>query len=546
MNLKSLILTVLAFGTGVAALPGADAPTAETRRAPLFSKLGNLQHPVTTKSPLAQRYFNQGLTLLYAFNHAEAIRSFEAAAHLDPSCAMAWWGVAYAHGPNINAPMTEAAVPKAWAALQQAQALSAKASPREQAYIAALAKRYQAEPTKDRAPLDLAYAEAMREVAKAYPDDLDASVLLVEALMDTMPWDYWTPAQEPKPATKEVLATLRSVLRRDPDHPGANHFYIHAVEAGPNPELALPSADRLGGYAPNAGHLVHMPSHIYIRVGEYAKALHLNEIAAQADEAYIAQCRAQGYYPGLYYPHNVHFIWFAAGFEGRSGLCLESAKKVAQYALDKGCGAVEGPRLRHLPLLAQVRFGRWDAVLAAAEPTTHDLDRAMWHYARGLAFVGKGDADGGAKSLAEFRRLAATEAVKATENPAFPATAILAVAEQVLAGKVALARGQQAEALATLEAAVTAEAKLPYMEPSFWYFPVRQSLGAALLQFNEPAKAEAVFRADLTQHPRNGWSLHGLAESLRRQDRHDAAARVQRELDLAWANADVGLDFAWY
>jgi tetratricopeptide (TPR) repeat protein len=348
-----LLLLVFAFRTAAAPAPDANQNPASARPlAPLFNNLGKHHHAVTTQSKLAQRYFDQGLILLYGFNHTEAIRSFRAAAQADPNCAMAWWGVAAAYGPNINAPMEPSAVPKAWRALQTALSLTSKASPREQAYLEALTKRYQAQPPPDRSGLDQAYANAMRDMARQYPDDLDASVLFAEAIMDTMPWDYWTPDLEPKPATKELLATLESVLHRDPLHPGANHFYIHAVEAGPHPEAGIPSADRLGRFAPGAGHLVHMPSHIYVRVGDYDKASAANVQAVKADETYISHCKAQGFYPGVYYPHAVHFLWYARGWEGRSKDCIKTAKKVAEYALDGRCGVLEGPRLRHLPLLA--------------------------------------------------------------------------------------------------------------------------------------------------------------------------------------------------
>lgn len=519
---------------------------AEPPPAPLFNNLGNYQHAVTTRSPEAQRYFNQGLTLLYAFNHAEAIRSFTAVARLDPDCAMGWWGVACAHGPHVNSPMPDEAVPKAWEALQKAQALKEKASPRERAYIDALARRYSAAPVKDRAPLDQAYAEAMRDVARAYPDDLDASVLAAEAMMDTMPWDYWTPQDELKPPMREVQALLQTVLRRDPDHPGANHLYIHVMEAGPTPEVAIPAADRLGRFAPGAGHLVHMPSHIYVRVGEYDRAAQANIDASKSDESYISACRAQGFYPGVYYPHNVHFLWFARGLEGRSEDSIAAARKVAQYAIEGRCGVLEGPRLRHLPLLALARFGRWDEILQAPKPVEQKFDTAMWHYARGLALAARKDAEGAAREHEAFRAVAALDEIKAMDNPHLPATGILKVAERVLAAKVAGARGDQAGCLSQLRSALAAETELPYMEPPYWAMPVRQTLGAALLNAGQFAEAEKVFREDLRRLPRNGWSLQGLSLSLARQGNEASAASVQREFDRAWKNADVRLELAWY
>src|SRR5688572_10114846 len=381
---------VLLFASCVAAFAAATKP-----HAPLFDGLGKLHYPVRTTSKLAQRYFDQGLSLCYAFNHREAIRSFEAAARHDTNLAIAWWGVAYAYGPHVNKPMTKEDNDAAWAALRQAMALRSNGSPREQAYITALRTRYQEKFAEDRAALDKAYAAAMREVARKYPDDLDAQTLLAEALMDTMPWDYWKSDRSPKPETEEANAALRYVMARNPDHPGANHLYIHAVEAGPQPELALPAADRLLDHAPQAGHLVHMPSHIYMRVGQYEDAVKSNERAIRADQSYIRHCRAQGFYPGAYYPHNIHFLWYAYLFQGRTTDALKAANRVAENARENYCGprkAVEGARVRHLVWLTAARFGRWEDVLAVQQPpATNDflVDRVMWHYARGLALAAR-------------------------------------------------------------------------------------------------------------------------------------------------------------
>src|SRR5687767_5264629 len=298
--------------------------------APLFGDLGNYSHPVTTKSKEAQQYFDQGLTLAYAFNHPEAARSFREAARLDPQCAMAWWGAALVLGPNINKPMAEEDVAKAWEALAKARALAPKASEKERGYIDALSKRYAETPTKDRAALDKAYADAMREVSRRYPDDLDAATLYAEALMDTMPWNYWMKDEQPKPETKEILAALEGVLKRKPDHLGACHLYIHAVEAVA-PEKALAAADTLRTLVPGAGHLVHMPAHIYLRLGLYREATLVNELAARADESYIAQCNAQGFYPATYYPHNVHFLWYTNAMEGQSRESMKAARTIAEH-----------------------------------------------------------------------------------------------------------------------------------------------------------------------------------------------------------------------
>lgn len=543
-QLKLIVLLLAANaapGAGMDKLPG-----------PLLDRLGGLHHPVTTSSRLAQRYFDQGLILLYAFNHQEAVRSFRSAATVDPACGMGWWGVAYALGPHVNKPMSPEDNALAWDALQRAQAAAPGLSARERAYIRALGARYEAELREDRAPLDRAFADAMRELVRTHPDDLDAQVVFAEALMNTMPWDYWTKARTPKPETEEVLAALRFVLARNPDHPGANHFYIHAVEAGPQPELGVDAADRLLRFAPAAGHLVHMPAHIYFRVGRYDDAVTANVLAVKADEAYLRRLRAQGFYPGVYYPHNIHFLWYALAFDGRSREALKTAEKAAEYALDNWCGpskALEAPRLRHLPWITAARFGRWDDVLRVPQPAvTNDflVDRAMWHFTRGLAFAARGDAAAAGAEHASLAELAASDAACALDNPAFPTSGTLAVADHWLAGRVAAARGDWTTAVRRLELAVEAEAALPYMEPAYWPFPARPALGAVLLASGDAVRAEQVFRADLAQWPRNGWGLLGLERSLRAQGRDESAALVHREFQQAWRRADTALHLAWF
>lgn len=535
-----------------AMLVRASEPAGETLAAPFFDNLGDLHHPVTALSAKAQRYFDQGLTLCYAFNHQEAIRSFRAAAKLDPSCAMAYWGEAYAFGPHVNKPMTEEDNAQAWTALRRALELRDHVSPKEQAYLDALSKRYSATLPADRADLDRAWAGAMREVVKQYPDDLDAQTLFAEALMNTMPWDYWAKDRSPKPETEEAVAALRRVMERRPDHPGANHLFIHAVEAGPSPELALPAADRLALFAPGAGHLVHMPSHIYQRVGQYHDATLANERAVKADRDYLSQCRAQGFYPGVYYPHNLHFLWWSLVFEGRSVEALSNAEKVAAYARDNYCGpspALEAPRFRHLPWLTLARFGRWDELLQIAEPPrTNDflVDRALWHFTRGLAQAANREVAAAEASQRELTALAASEEAAKLDNPAFPVTATLAVATHWLAGRVAAARGDWPGAIARLEQAVAAEDALPYMEPSFWPFPVRPTLGATLIEAGDAAKAEQVFREDLQRWRRSPWGLLGLETALRKQEKSQSADLVRREFSESWKRADVKLDLAWF
>jgi tetratricopeptide (TPR) repeat protein len=518
--------------------------------APLFEDIGRHHHPISTRSKQAQRYFDQAMMLVFNFNHKEAIRSFRAAGNLDPDSAMAAWGEAYAYGPHINGPMTDDAVPLAWAALQRAQRLKPKANPRERAYIDALATRYVAPGAKhDRAALDRAFAQAMRKVSEAFPDDHDAVVLWVDAWMNTTPWDYWqADKRTPKPETAEAIAAIEKVLARVADHPAANHLHIHLVEAGPQPGRALPSANRLRRYAPAAGHLVHMPSHIYIRVGQYQDAVDANEEAARADRSYIAACQVQGFYPGVYYPHNMHFLWYALMFQGRAERSLDAAKQVASYALSPLCGTsvVEKPRLTWLPLVTQMRFGRWDDVLAAPEPEEGlAMDRAIWRFARARAFAARKDVGAAEREAKAFDRLAWSDAVKAVDSPIFPSNQVLAVAHHLAHAGVAEARGDHETMITELRAAVEMEHMLPYMEPAFWIYPTRQTLGGALLKIGRATEAEAQFRADLEEFPRNGWSLFGLAESLRKQGKIEAAAMVEREFATAWEKSDVTLRVDW-
>jgi tetratricopeptide (TPR) repeat protein len=516
---------------------------------PRFDGLGRHHHPITTKWQLAQRYFDQGLTLCFNFNHAEAIRSFEAAAMVDTNCAMAWWGVAFAHGPNINAPMFEDAVPKAWDALQKAIALKAHASAKERDYIDALAKRYAKEPVKDRAALDQAFADSMRALAKKYPDDLDAQTLFAESLMDTSPWNYWQDNLTPKPSAKEALAVIESVLARVPAHSGADHLYIHLVEAGPNPEKGVPSADRIGALTPKAGHLVHMASHIYVRVGRYHDASSVNERASKVDEKYLKNVKpAPGMYPGGYYPHNVHFLWYATDLEGRSKDSIAAAKRVSEYTIDLRCGAMEGPRQRYLPLLAYSRFGKWKEILGAKLPTEEfPFDRAMAHYARGVAFAAQGRVTDAEAELAALKKLQGSDAVKALDNPYFPGTKILAVAVPVLTGKIAGATGKNDEWVKEMRRAVKAEAELPYMEPPYWHYAAKLSLGAALLKSGKAAEAEEVFRETLKRDlPANGWPLFGLEQSLRAQNKEAEAKQTAKEFKKAWKHADTKLELTWF
>jgi tetratricopeptide (TPR) repeat protein len=521
------------------------ATTVPGQTAPRLQNLGEHRFPVTTNSARAQLFINQAMMLTYGFNHAEAARSFGEAARLDPDCAMAYWGMALVLGPNINMPMAAQAEPEAYALVQKAIALQNGVSERERSYIAALAERYSADPTPDRKALDRAYAEAMRQLSARYPDDLDAATLHAEALMDLSPWNYWTRDYNPHPQTLTVMAVLESVLERNPDHPGAIHLYIHAVEFG-RPELAEAGADRLRHLAPGAGHLVHMPSHIYRRIGRYADASLSNEAAIAADEDYIAQCRAQGVYPLAYYPHNIHFLWDSATMEGRRGVALAAAEKSAASLPD---GAWREVPLLHqfyvAPLFAYTRFGEWDKLLAEPRPPTGSpFWTGIWHYARGLALTARGRLPEAAEEQKRLQAIASQEAL-ADLRVTFSrngAKAILEIAVAVLAGELAAARGDFNAAVAHLNRGALLEDNLIYNEPPDWHVPVRQVLGAVLLEAGRPAEAEAVYWQDLSRNRENGWSLYGLTQSLRAQGKAAEANHVAERFRQAWQAADVTLN----
>jgi tetratricopeptide (TPR) repeat protein len=520
----------------------AEKPSPTGALAPRLQNLGKHAFPVTTKSRQAQLFVSQGVNLAYGFNHAEAGRSFREAARLDSDCAMAYWGQAWVLGPNINVPMAPEDEPKAFELAQKAVALKARASPRERAYIDALAQRYSGKP-EDRAARDRAFADAMREVSKRFPDDLDAATIFAEALMDLCPWNYWMRDGRPYPETPEIVATLERVLVKNPGHPGANHYYIHAMEPTKTPEKAEAAADRLLKLMPGAGHMVHMPSHIYQRVGRYADAAASNEAAIRADEDYIAQCRAQGIYPMAYYPHNIHFLWFAATAEGRGQVAIEAARKVAAKVTDEmldGLPLLAGFRV--VPWYALTRFGKWDEMLAEPAPADRFLYlKGTWHYARGLALLRKGRLYDAEKELDELRRIAADASLGYTLFSPNTAAAILAPAPEILAGEIAAERKQYEKAVAHLERAVRLEDGLVYTEPTEWHYPPRQALGAVLLAAGGAKEAETVYWEDLSRNPDNGWSLFGLAQALRAQGRADEAAIAEARFQKAWARADVTL-----
>ncbi|MGB3496488.1 MAG: hypothetical protein WBA57_27420 [Elainellaceae cyanobacterium] len=514
-----------------------------TIEAPLFDDLGSYTFPISTRSQLAQRYFNQGMILAYGFNHAEAYRSLSAAAELDPTCAMCQWGMAYVLGPNINAAMDAGNVPTAYEAIQTAIALSDQATERERAYIQALAQRYSAAPMDDRTALDLAYAEALSDLVRQYPDDTDAAALYAEALMDTMPWDYWNEDGTAKPETQIFLDILESVIERSPDHPMALHLYIHAVEKE-RPELGIAAADRLRDLVPGAGHLVHMPGHIYIRVGRYHDAVVANLKAIAADESYVTQCHAQGLYPIGYMPHNHHFLWFAAVMAGQKDIATEAAYHTAMVDPDlmrqPGYGTLQ--HYASIPLYTLIKFQSWDEILAAPAPEA-DLayPTAVWHYARGMALANQGQLAQAEQELEAMEAIASSGALDGiTVWDINTTNDLMSIASAVLNGEIAAQGGDLEGAIAHLQHGVELEESLNYDEPSSWYSPVRQRLGAVLLEANRPAEAEAIFLADLAIYPDNGWSLYGLAQALKTQDKPDAAS-VQQQFEVVWQYADYDL-----
>jgi tetratricopeptide (TPR) repeat protein len=510
----------------------------DATREPLYNNLGTLNHPITTSNPVAQQYFNQGLRLVYAFNHEEAIRSFEQAARLDPKAAMPYWGIALALGPNINAPMDHEQERRAYAAIRKAHALASRASSREREYIEALAVRYSIAPDADRKSLDRKYAHAMRKLSQKYSDDTDAATLLAEALMDLRPWDFWTREGEPHAGTQEIVRTLEDVLKRDANHMGACHYYIHAVEASSQPERALPCAKRLAELAPGAGHLVHMPSHIYIRLGMYADAARHNHQALIADRHYLEGRPLSGVYPVGYYPHNIHFLWAALTMQGRSVDALKAARDLVRAVPADAFRMPEIEPFFPTPLFAMARFGQWEEILQESPPPP-DLkySLAIWHYARGLAFTATGQLDRAEEARDKLTQVAGLiPADRTVGNNS--AGSLLQIASHILAGQVNARRGNTDEAIRHLQEAVRLQDDLRYYEPPDWYYPVRESLGAVLLADGHPKEAEAVFREDLRRTRHNPWSLHGLGRSLRAQN-HEEAASVEEKFHQAWSHADL-------
>jgi tetratricopeptide (TPR) repeat protein len=513
------------------------APHAKTRPVTLVTGLGDLHHPVSTHNPQAQQFFDQGLRFIYAFNHDEAARSFQHAAELDAKLAMAYWGVAEAVGPNYNDPADPDRYKHAHDAVQKAVDLSAAASTSEQAYIQALAKRFPADPASDLKHAAEDYRDAMRQVVSEFPDDLDAATLFAEAGMNLHPWGLWHVDGTPGAGTEEIVATLESVIKRDPNHLGAIHYYIHAVEASNNPERALAGANKLAALAPGAGHIVHMPAHVYIRTGDYDAAVKTNEKAAEVDRAYIKATGVQGIYPMMYYSHNLHFIAMCSAMNGNY---VESRKNADLLAQNVGPHVKDMPPLEGfmtIPVAVELRFHHWNELLKMPQPdAAMKTATVFWHFARGLALAGTGKVT---DAEAEYKIVSAAE--EATPPDVIfqmpinnKAKDIMTIAKDVLGAKIAIAKKDNAGAIAMLRDAVAIQDTLKYGEPPDWFYPVRESLGGALLMNGDAVAAEKVFRADLDRNPRNPRSLWGLRQALLQQKREYDAGFIQKEFEASW------------
>jgi len=510
----------------------------------LVTGLGDLHHPVSTRNPEAQKFFDQGLRFIYAFNHDEAARSFQHAAELDPKLAMAWWGVAEAVGPNYNDPADPDRFKRAHDAAQKAVDLSSTASASEQAYIQAMAKRFPADPNSDLKKAAEDYHDAMRNVSKQFPDDLDAATLFAESGMNLHPWGLWHQDGTPEEGTPEIVATLESVIKRDPNHLGAIHYYIHSVEASNNPERALAGANKLASLAPNAGHIVHMPAHIYIRTGDYEAAVKTNEQAAEVDRSYIKQTGEQGIYPMMYYSHNLHFVAMCGAMNGRYA---EARKNAALLVANVGPHVKEMPPLEGfmtIPMAVEIRFHQWNEILKMPAPDpAMKTATVFWHFGRGLALAGTGKI---AEAEAEYKIVSGAEA--ATPPDVIfqmpinnKAKDIMKIAEDVMGAKIAMAKKDSANAISMLREAVAIQDKLNYGEPPDWFYPVRENLGGALLMSGDASGEEKVFREDLERNPRNPRSLFGLQQALLQQKREYDAGFVQKQFDASWKGGSQAL-----
>ncbi len=516
------------------------------KQAPLFDDLGILEYPVTTNSELAQKYFNQGLILAYGFNHEESFRSFEEVARLDPNCAMAYWGMAYVLGPNINLPMDDGVVHSAYDAIQEAISLLDEETQKEKDFVIALSKRYASEVMEDRIPLDQAYSDAMREYVKKYPGDLDAATMFAESIMDLHPWDYWQKDGTMQPWTSEILLTLEEVLKTNPDHHGANHLYIHVVEASKTPEQGIASADKLRFLAPGAGHLVHMPAHIYIRTGKYHEGSLANLRAVESDEEYINQCNQQGFYPLAYYPHNYHFLWATATLEGDSKTAIDAAIKTSQKPPDSLLNVCGYQTLQHyavIPLYAYVTFGKWDEILNYPQPQDErPYMQSIWHYSRAMAYISNSDFIEAEKELEVLEKMRFDKKIEDLSIWGInSAGTLIKIAYEIVCGELAAKKNDYPLAIEHLKKAVEIEYTLRYDEPPTWFYPCRQNLGAVLIEAGKYEEAEKVYRENLTDIPDNGWGLFGLHQALLKQSKTDEAAEVEKRFNEAWKYSDIEL-----
>ncbi|HCM77707.1 MAG TPA: hypothetical protein DIS90_15095 [Cytophagales bacterium] len=513
--------------------------------APLMTNLGNHAMPINTDIERAQLFFNQGINLYYGFNHLEAYRSFREVARLDPGSAMAYWGQALSLGPNINLPMDPADTEVVYIAVQKARELAPRAGEKEKMLIDAISTRYSKEALEDRKPLDQAYANSMAEVAKKFPDDPDIQTLYAESLMDLHPWDYWKDGN-PQPWTHEIIELLQRVIRKNPNHPGANHLHIHIVEASSNPGAATASADLLRDLVPGAGHLVHMPSHIYIRTGRYLEGVMANEKAVAMDMEYINQCNVQGVYPLFYFPHNYHFLWACAMMAGQAEKSLSTARELAKTIPVELMNVKDFVTLQHwyaVPMYTMVRFGKWESILKEPQPADSLLYvKSVWHYARGMAFVRTKKLDLASTELNHLKEIVARPIMQELTISGFNSfEKVLSIGVNVLEGEIELVRGNAPNAIEKLKEAVAIESSLLYQEPPDWYHPSRQTLGAILLDAKKPAEAQQAFEQDLAIYPSNGWSLFGLHQSLVMQNKKSEAAKIKKEFEQAFAKADVKL-----
>src|SRR5271163_1186343 len=553
MRFRIFVLLVLSFCSSSIAQD--HSGRAQAKPTLLMSGLGNAHHPVSAGNPAAQQFFDQGLRLIYDFNHDEAARSFQRATELDPKLAIAYWGIAEAVGPNYNDPASEDRFKQAHEAIQKAVDLSSNASPSERAYIQAMAKRFPADPKADLKQAAEDYHDAMRDVSKKYPDDLDAATLFAESGMNLHSWALWHVDGTPEEGTEEIVATLESVIRRDPNHLGAIHYYIHATEASPNPERALAGANRLAALAPNAGHIVHMPAHVYIRTGDYEAAVKTNEQAAAVDRAYIKASGAQGIYPLMYYSHNLHFIAMCAAMNGNYP---ESRKNADLLVGNIGPHVKDMPPLEGfmtIPVAVEIRFHHWNEILKMPQPdAAMKTATVFWHFARGMALASTGkmtDADAEYKIVSDAE--AATPPDVIFQMPINnKAKDIMKIAEDVLGAKIALAKKDNNGAVAMLRDAVAIQDTLKYGEPPDWFFPVRESLGAVLLINGDADGAEKVFRDDLERNLRNPRSLWGLHQALLQQKRGYDAGFVQKQFEASWKGGaqalkldDLVREFVW-